>query len=99
VVSDSTQCSIAAVKALEAGGVKLTGYTGLVLLPSTVDEKMVNSQTVKGNDIKKLQNALADALGFSSVKVNADGTITGRGTPTGSHINRQVNCDQSGHCK
>jgi hypothetical protein len=46
-----------------------------------------------------LEKSVAAAKGYHSVKVNANGTVTGTYTPIGSRVERTITCDSQGKCK
>jgi len=96
--ASSTQCTVAAVRALDAGGVHLTAVTGGMLLPHQLDNNIAKNQSTNGNQIQRLADSAAAAKGYDSVKFNADGSVTGSYTPTGSRIPRTVTCDADGCC-
>jgi RHS repeat-associated protein len=52
---NSTQCSIAASRALQAGGVRLTAITTGTLMPGLFENNLEKNMSLPGNDIHKIQ--------------------------------------------
>jgi RHS repeat-associated protein len=95
---NSTQCSIAASRALKAGGVNLSSITTGILMPGFFENNLEKNAGQAGNDTEKLLNSAAAYKGYDSIKVNSNDTVTGTFTETGSRIPRAVTCDAQGRC-
>lgn len=95
---NATQCSIAASRALRAGGVNLTSITTGTLMPGLFENNLEKNQNQSGNDIEKLLNSAAAYKRYDFIKVNPNDTVTGTFTETGSRIPRSVTCDAQGRC-
>lgn len=96
---DSTQCSVAASRALQAGGVDLSSIVNGTLMPGFFDNNLELSKTNRGNDIQRLIFDAGSRKGYDSIKINSNGTVTGSYTETGSRIKREVTCTSPGVCK
>ena len=94
----STQCSIAASRALRAGGVNLTSITTGTLMPSFFENNLEKNRDQLGNDIERLLDSAAAYKGYDSIKLNSNDTVTGTYTETGSRIAHHVTCDTEGRC-
>jgi RHS repeat-associated protein len=109
-IFDSTQCSIATIRSLEAGGVKLTTNTDGTLIPNTLDADIARNANRDGNKIEKIASqsmpnfitsAMSDAAsakGYESIRQNSDGSITATGIPTGTRIPVTVTCSAESGC-
>jgi len=95
---NTTQCSTAASRALQAGGVNLTSITTGTLMPAFFDNNLEKNQNQPGNDIEKLLNSAAAYKGYDFIKLNSNDTVTGSIAVTGSRIPRTVTCDAQGRC-
>lgn len=61
----------------------------------TETNKLING----AKSLQAFEKGVAAAKGYDSVKVNANGTVTGTYTPIGSRIQRTITCDSEGKCK